>query len=123
MPDSRINDEAQAQARQGVWVQASRDFRYDEELGALQLGQVFQLAGHINDAGLVRHGMAAILDPQPTAAALKKLPTCGDCGRAFALPWMRERCGRSHEEPAAEVMVDRRAQVHKRVSRVLQVGA
>ncbi|MCP3884696.1 MAG: hypothetical protein GY700_04310 [Propionibacteriaceae bacterium] len=123
MADSRINDDAQAAARQGVWVQASRDFRYDEELGLLKLGQVFQLAGHVNDAGLVRHAQAVILDPQPDKAALKALPTCGECGRSFALGWMRDRCGQSHEESLEQVMLDRRHQVHQRVERVMQVGA
>lgn len=120
----RINDDAQTVAVEGLWVQANKDFRYSEAVGDVKLGQVFQLGGHINDAGLIRHSLVTALDPQPTAAQRKKLPTCGTCGRAFVAEWQRDRCGLSHEVDSAEVVLDRRHRVHDRLveERVFSVG-
>jgi len=122
--DDRINDDAQAIAQEGLWVRACKDFRYDEEVGDVKLGQVFQLGGHVNDAGLIRHTLVSPLDPTPSAAQRKKLPTCGACGRVFVETWSRDRCGLSHEVDAGEVMLDRRHRVHNRLveERVVSVG-
>lgn len=125
--DSRINDEAQALAREGAWVQATREFGYDEELGQVKRGQVFQLGGHRNDAGLIRHALLQVLDPPPKAADVKKFPSCGECGRVFINEHLRDLCGESHEEPSEEAVLDRRAKVHDRVlqdleERVFPVG-
>jgi len=120
----RINDDAQAVAREGLWVSANKDFGYDVDTGDVKLGQVFRLAGHVNDAGLIRHSLVAPLDPQPTAAKRKKLPTCGECGRVFLLAWQRERCGQAHELSAEDMADDRRMRVHDRMldERVVSVG-
>lgn len=120
----RINDDAQAIAKEGLWVRANKDFRYDEAVGEVKLGQVFQLGGHINDAGLLRHSLVAPLDPQPSAAQRKRLPACGTCGRVFAEMWHRDRCGLAHEAASTDVVADRRHRVHNRIveERVIQVG-
>jgi hypothetical protein len=106
------------------WVQATRDFGYDEHLGEVRLGQVFQLAGHVNDAGLIRHNLVIVLDPQPKKAALDKLVVCSECGRRFAEDWQRDRCGNMDVRTPADVQRDRRERAHQRFEeRVIKVGA
>ncbi len=110
------------------YVAASRDFTYTAEL-VVKRGQVFQLGGHKNDALLLRHRHVSLLDPQPKAAALKAMPTCGECGRVFMEEYLRAQCGASHEETDTDALAARRAAVADKVEaaqesdRVFRVGA
>jgi hypothetical protein len=58
-------------------VQALFEFGYDEKLGSVDRGQVFKLAGHINDGKLVELRYVA---PVKTGTELSE---CGECGRLF----------------------------------------
>ncbi len=83
-----------------AWVRANRDFHYDEEkIGHVKRGQVFQLAGHVNDAQLVDHNFLALIVPKPTKKKVEGLPTCGNCGRVFDDVVLRDICGQAHETP------------------------
>ena len=56
-----------------MWVVATRDFRYDEDL-AVKNGQVFTLRQYPNDGLLLKHRLVVALDPQPTAAEVAQHP-------------------------------------------------
>jgi|GEM_PF-1475115 len=91
-----------------MWVVATRDFKYDEDL-AVKNGQVFTLRQCPNDGLLLKHRLVVALDPQPTADEVAHLPTCGACGAHFQEEWQRDRCGRQHELTAAELAGEHRA--------------
>lgn len=111
-----INDDAQAAARPGVFVQATRDFTYDENVGDVRLGQVFKLAGHPNDAGLIRHQFVAVLPEQPKDDdyARHGFFQCGECGRFLVEEWHRTRCGDMDTMSEAERNLARRERIGKR---------
>ena len=110
------------------YVVANRDFTYTTNLVARR-GQVFRLGGKRNDGRLIAHGHVQLLDPQPSAADVKKLPTCGECGRIFSASAWRDRCGRLHEQSETERRRARREEAWKRAEEVrrqprrIQVGA
>jgi hypothetical protein len=120
---------------QGDYVQALRDFRYDDQVGEVHTGQVFQLGGHINDDGLLRHRFLAPIEDVPTTKAkreawLASLPTCGECGAMFLQEWQRDRCGEAHGLSAEERERQARERAHDRYERtvaperrVMRVGA
>lgn len=96
------------------YVQALRDFRYDDQVGQVRQGQVFRVGGHRNDQSLLRHRFMIVFDDN-----------VGDLfednkGRKFATEWQKERAGREDERPAVEVIADRRAAVSDRVQLVGQ---
>lgn len=98
----------------GRRVQALRDFTYDEKIGAVKTGQVFNLGGHINDASLLKHGHVALFTG-------KLADTCEDNkGRRFAEEWQRARAGDAEAIPPAEALAERRAKIAQRVMRVGQ---
>jgi len=109
-----------------TYVVANRDFIYTPKL-RVRRGQVFALGGHRNDALLIKHRHVALLDPQPTAAKLKALPTCSECGRQFVEMHWRERCGAMDEMSNTERLRLRREQAAKRIDRLpprmITVGA
>lgn len=93
-------------------VVALRDFVYDDQIGQVRTGQVFELRGHINDAGLLRHRMVAPFDGTKTVK--------DDQGRQFAEEWQRTRAGDEDARPAEMVVRERRDRV---ADRVMTVGA
>ena len=99
---------------EGTWVQANRDFGYDDKITAKR-GQVFQLGGHRNDGKLLGFSFISVLDPPPTKTALDKLPSCGTCGRIFVDEMTRDLCGEAHELSPDEVAEERRFKAHERV--------
>jgi len=117
------------------WVHALRDFGYDDDLGKVHLGQVFQLRGHINDDALVRHRFVAVIENVPKSKAklqewLDSLSRCGECGAYYLEDWQRDRCGEDHELTPAERDAQRRERAHDRFEdtvlpeqRQIRVGA
>ncbi|HNT74393.1 MAG TPA: hypothetical protein PKH77_05170 [Anaerolineae bacterium] len=105
-----------------MWVTASKDFRYDDVVGDVKTGQVFELRGQPNDGGLLKHGLVMAVEPQPDREALKHYPQCGTCGRQFAEVWQRERCGRMHELSAGELRKQRREEAGKRLDKLRTAG-
>jgi predicted RNA-binding Zn-ribbon protein involved in translation (DUF1610 family) len=67
---------ATPKAKEGM-VQALFEFGYDERLGQVCRGQVFELGGHTNDERLVTLRYVA---PVKKGVALSE---CGECGRLF----------------------------------------
>lgn len=90
------------------YVVALRDFKYDVRLGKVYAGQLFELAGNVNDAGLARHRFVAEFDPsgQP--------PVQDSLGRWFATDWQRERANDMETLTPAELQEKRRAQAAER---------
>ena len=107
-----------------MWVTANKDFIYDDKVGQVLLGQIFELGGHRNDQGLIKNRLLAVLDPQPKSAkALEDMPSCGTCGRIFLEEWQRNRCGERHEMTAEDLLYERREKVKKTYEeRIIQVG-
>lgn len=105
----------------GRYVVANRDFTYTDDL-RVRRGQVFRLGEHRNDEVLIKHGHVTVMEPQPKASAVDRLPTCGLCGRQFTDENWRDRCGRMDENPA-DVVADRRRRAAGTASRVISVGA
>lgn len=105
-----------------VFVIAAQDFQYTETLNVRQ-GQVFPLFDMRNDQLLIKHRLVFLLDPQPKAADMDAMPTCGACGRVFVEEWQRDRCGRLHEMSDAERTRQAHAQANEKIDRrVIQVG-
>ena len=105
-----------------TYVVANRDFIYTTDL-PVKRGQVFVLADAPNDALLLKHRHVTLLDPQPKAASLAKMPVCGECGRIFLEEHWRNRCGRLHELSSAEVRQQRRADAQGRVDEVQRINS
>ena len=105
-----------------MWVTASKDFCYDDVVGDVKTGQLFELRGQPNDGGLLKHRLVLPVEPQPDKEALKHYPQCGECGRRFLEPWQRERCGRMHELSAAELRAARREETGKRLDKLRDAG-
>jgi hypothetical protein len=93
-------------------VQALRDFVYDDQIGQVRTGQVFSLAGHVNDAGLLRHRFVAPYQGDKPVKDAK--------GREFAEEWQRTRAG---DEDAKPPQVVRRERYQHAAERVELVGA
>jgi len=103
---------------EGTWVSATKDFTYDsQKVGHLRWGQILQLRGYRNDAGLVDHRLLIVMEPQPKSEAVvdKHFPKCGECGRNFINEQQRDRCGELHEMTAEERKMKRRELAHETV--------
>ena len=110
---------------EGTWVFATKDYTYDEDrVGHVRFGQIFQLKGYINDAGLVDHRLAMVLDPQPRDESVVEahFPRCGECGRIFMEEPQRNRCGSKHELSADEREKKRREAAHETVKEHVYAG-
>lgn len=93
-------------------VQALRDFTYDDRIGQVRTGQVFSLAGHPNDAGLLRHRFVAPYTGDKPVKDAK--------GREFAEEWQRTRANEEDAKPPEAV---RRERYQHAAERVELVGA
>jgi hypothetical protein len=91
-------------------VQALRDFVYDDRIGRVRTGQVFTLAGHPNDAGLLRHRFVAPFTGDK--------PVKDAAGREFAEDWQRTRAGDEDAKPRQVVRQERYQHAAERVELV-----
>ena len=103
---------------EGTWVQATKDYTYSaNKVGHVRKGQLFQLGGFRNDASLVDHRLAIVVEPQPKNEAVvdKHYPKCGNCGRYFSTEPFRDRCGELHEMSSDERKAKKREAAHETV--------
>ena len=102
------------------YVVATRPFQYTPDL-KVSRGQVFPLAGAVNDPLLLKHGH--VVDYTGTVASVKDLPKCGECGAQFEEEYLRDLHAELHEMTAEERRRRRRAKTHRTYrERVMQVG-
>ena len=97
-----------------MYVIAAKDFGYNGK--KVMRGQIFELQGFRNDGLMLKHRTIRPLRPEPkNKADLKGYPRCGECGRRFATPTQRDRCGQRHDLSNAAIQQRRHSEAQRRL--------